>query len=199
MINMGSAFMLTQSSAKKGIELLQEGLQISLKNSYHEHAALAYTAMGSLLVTIKNYPFAKQTLEEGITFCEERDIDSLKLYMLGWKARLNLETGNWSEAFTIAGNLLKKENLPPVIKIGALTVVATIKIRRGEPDALPLLMEAKNLAFVTTELQRIIPAMIALLEYEWASGKRCIEQEVLHETLNMFLHLEKNSKKCRFF
>jgi DNA-binding CsgD family transcriptional regulator len=62
-----------------------------------------------------------------------------------------------------------------------------------------LLLEAKKLAFVTTELQRIIPAMIALLEYEWASGKRCIEQEVLHETMNMFLHLEKISKTCRFF
>jgi len=199
MINMGSALMLTQSSTQKGIDLLQEGLEISLKNSYHEHAARAYTAMGSNLVTIKNYSFAKQTLEEGINYCEERDIDSLKLYMLGWKARLNLETGNWNEAFTIAGNLLKKENLPPVIKIGALTVVATIKIRRGEPDTLPLLLEAKKLAFVTTELQRIIPAMIALLEYEWASGKRCIEQEVLHETMNMFLHLEKISTTCRFF
>jgi DNA-binding CsgD family transcriptional regulator len=62
-----------------------------------------------------------------------------------------------------------------------------------------LLLEAKKLAFVTTELQRIIPAMIALLEYEWASGKRCIEREVLHETMNMFLHLEKISKPCRFF
>ena len=111
MINMGSAFMLTQSSAQKGIELLREGLEISLKNSYHEHAARAYTAMGSNLVTIKNYPFAKQTLEEGIAYCEERDIDSLKLYMLGWKARLNLETGNWNEAFTIASNLLKIETV----------------------------------------------------------------------------------------
>jgi DNA-binding CsgD family transcriptional regulator len=199
MINMGSALMLTQSSAQKGIGLLREALEISLKNSYHEHAARAYTAMGSNAVTIKDYSFAKQTLEEGINYCEERDIDSLKLYMLGWKARLNLETGNWNEAFAIASNLLKKENLPPVIKIGALTVVATIKIRRGEQDPLPLLLEAKKLAFVTTELQRIVPALIALLEYEWASGKRCIEQEVLHETMNMFLHLEKISKKCRFF
>jgi len=48
-------------------------------------------------------------------------------------------------------------------------------------------------------LQRIIPAMIALLEYEWVSGERCIEQEVLHETMNMFLHLEKTTELCRFF
>src|SRR5678815_5059262 len=56
MINMGSALMLTQSSTQKGIDLLKEGLDISLKNSYHEHAARAYTAMGSNLVTIKDYP-----------------------------------------------------------------------------------------------------------------------------------------------
>ena len=199
MINMGSALMLTQLSSQKGISLLQEGLEISLKNSYHEHAGRAYTAMGSNLVTIKKYSFAEQILEQGINYCEERDLDSLKLYMLGWKARLNLETGNWNEAFTIADNLLKKENLPPVIKIGALTVVATIKIRKGEQDPLSLLLEAKKLAFVTTELQRIVPALIALLEYEWVSGKRCIEQEVLHETMNMFLHLEKSSELCRFF
>ena len=199
MINMGSALMLTQSSTQKGIGLLKEGREISLKNSYHEHAARAYTAMGSNLVTIKDYAYARDTLEEGINYCEERDIDSLKLYMLGWKARLNLETGNWDEAFAMASYLLNKENLPPVIKIGALTVVATIQIRRGKEDALPLLLEAKKLAFVTTELQRIIPATIAMLEYEWASGKRCIEREVLHETMNMFLHLEKTSQKCRFF
>ncbi|HEV8505479.1 MAG TPA: response regulator transcription factor, partial [Chitinophagaceae bacterium] len=40
---------------------------------------------------------------------------------------------------------------------------------------------------------------IAMLEYEWTSGKRYIEREVLHETMNMFLHLEKISRKCRFF
>lgn len=199
MINMGSALMVTPLATQKGTDLLKQGLDISLKNSYHEHAARAYTAMGSNLVTIKDYPFAKQTLEEGINYCEERDIDSMKLYMLGWKARLNLETGHWDDAFTIASNLLKKENLPPVIKIGALTVVATVKMRRGEFNALPLLLEAKKLAFVTTELQRIIPVTIAMLEYEWISGKRYMEQEVLHETMNMFLHLEKVSQTCRFF
>ena len=40
--------------------------------------------------------------------------------MLSWKARLNLETGNWKEACSIAENLLKNENQPAVIKITAL-------------------------------------------------------------------------------
>ena len=196
--SIGSSQMVHQSSMAKGIALLQQSLEISLKNSYHEHAARAYVALGSNGVTIKDYAFAKKTLEEGISYCEERDLDSMKLYMLGWKARLNLETGNWEEAFKIANNLLQKENLLPVIKIGALAVVATIKIRRGDQDALPLLLEAKTMAFETIELQRIIPALLALLEYEWITGKSYIEQEDLDRTINMFIQAETFSKKGRF-
>ena len=196
--SMGSMLMLNQSSNQKGIALLRESLAISLKNSYHEHAARAYAALGSNGITIKNYAFAKKTLEEGISYCEERDLDSLKLYMLSWKARLNLETGNWEEAFRIASNLLKKENLLPVVKIGALVVVATIKIRRGDQDALPLLLEAKTMAFKTTELQRIIPVLLALLEYEWINGKSFIEQETLDRTINIFVKAETFLKKSRF-
>jgi DNA-binding CsgD family transcriptional regulator len=51
-------------------------------------------------------------------------------------------------------------------------------MRRGdEEDVLPLLTEAANVAFETKELQRIIPAMVALLEYEWITGKKFITDE----------------------
>src|SRR4030095_12551342 len=197
--SMGSSQMLNQSSTSTGIALLEQSLAISLNNSYHEHAARAYAALGSNAVTIKDYSSAKKALEEGINYCEERDLDSLKLYMLSWKARLHLENGDWAEAFTIANNLLKRENLLPVVKIGALAVVATIKIRRGEPNVLPLLLEAKTMAFETTELQRIIPTLLALLEYEWVTGKTCIEPEALDRTINIFMQARRFSKKSRFF
>ncbi len=48
--NVGSTLMLIQSSKEKGIELLQESLDISLKNSFHEHAARAYSNLGSIEV-----------------------------------------------------------------------------------------------------------------------------------------------------
>jgi DNA-binding CsgD family transcriptional regulator len=118
--------------------------------------------------------------------------------MLAWKARVNLETGNWEQAFSIANKLLTKENLLPVIKTGALVVAATIKMRRGDENVLPLLLEAKTIALKTAELQRIVPVLVALLEYEWITGKTCIEQEVLDRTLHEFLQAEKMSKKSRF-
>ncbi|MGE5107613.1 MAG: LuxR C-terminal-related transcriptional regulator, partial [Sphingobacteriales bacterium] len=197
--SMGSALMIIQSSKSKGIELLQQSLDMALKNSYHEHVARAYAALGSNGVTMKDYVFAEKTLEKGINYCEERDLNSVKLYMLGWKARLKLETGYWNEACSNAENLLKNENLLPVIKIGVLAVVATIKMRRGEQDALPLLLEAKTRAFETMELQRIIPALSALLEYEWITGKTCIEAEAIQQAINMYREVGKISEKSKFY
>jgi len=197
--NMGSTLMLHESSLPRGIDLLQQSLALALKNSYHEHVARAYTAMGSNGVTIKDYLFSKTNLDKGINYCEERDLDSLKFYMLGWKARMNLETGNWNEANRIAEGLIKNEHLLPVIKIGALVTIATIKMRKGNPDALALLVEAKTSAFETTELQRIIPVLLASLEYEWINGMSYIEEEVFDKTINMFREVRKISKKSRLY
>lgn len=196
--SMGSALMVTQSGTKKGIQLLNQSLAIALRNSYHEHVARAYAALGSNAVTIKDYVFGKKTLEEGISYCEERDLDSLRQYMLGWKARLDLELGHWEDAMKLADKLLKKENLLPVVKIGALVLVATVRLRRGDQDALPLLLDARKMAFETTEMQRIIPTLTALLEYEWLMGKRYIEQDTLDRLVNMFIRAKKISRNSRF-
>jgi DNA-binding CsgD family transcriptional regulator len=196
---MGTTLMLIPSSMTKGIALLQQSLDIALKNSNHEYVACAYSALGSNGVTIKDYPYAKKTLEAGIQYCEKHDITSLKLEMLAWNARQYLETGNWKEAFNVASNVLEYENLSPHTKIAAQVVVATIKIRRGERDAVPLISEAIKKALETTELFRIVPTFLIALEYEWITGERIIEANALLRTINMIFELKKFSKKSRFY
>ncbi|HKC35906.1 MAG TPA: LuxR C-terminal-related transcriptional regulator, partial [Chitinophagaceae bacterium] len=183
--NVGSVRMIIQSSKQKGIELLQQSLEIALKNSYHDHSGRAYTNLGSIAVRMKDWGFAKKILDEGIQYCEERDLDSWRSTMLSMKARLNLETGNWTEAYSIADNLLKNENQPTAVTINALAVVASIKMRTGDTDVLPLLLEAETKAFETMEMQRIIPSLVALLEYEWLTGKIFITKEDLDRTTGM--------------
>jgi len=196
---MGTSLMVQEPSMQKGLELLQESLDIALKNSYPERIAYAYNEMGSNGVTIKDYPFAKKMLDEGIRYCEENDIYSLKLYMLKWKARAHLETGNWNEAYQLAEMLVKNQTVLPVIKIGALTVIGTIMIRRGDANALPLLLEAKAMALATGELLRIVPVFMALLEYEWITGKIFIEPEILDHTISDFTRSANFSKNSRFY
>jgi hypothetical protein len=51
---------------QKGIELLQQSLEIALKNSYHEHVARVYSNLGTNSLVLKNYEFANKILGEGI-------------------------------------------------------------------------------------------------------------------------------------
>ena len=183
--NVGDVQIRIQASKEEGIQLLQQSLDIALKHSYHEHAARAYTNLGHNGIMIKDFAFAAKAIEDGIQYCEERDLDSWTMYMLSSKARIKLETGDWDEALKIAEGLLKKEIQSPPIKIGALLVAATIKMRRGEPDVLPLLKEATAKAVQTMELQRIVPALVAFLEYEWITGTHYIEKETLDNTMQM--------------
>ena len=164
--NVGVVQMRIRSTRQKGIELLQQSLEIALKNSFDEAAARSYTNLGINAVEMNDYPFAEKILEEGIQYCEERDLDSFTSHLLAYKARLNLEIGKWDEAYRIADNLIKNEDQSAIVKIWALIVLATIKMRRGEADLLPFLLEAKEKAFETMESTKIIPALIALLEYE---------------------------------
>ncbi len=182
MNNVGSVQMCISSTEQDGIAMLQQSLEIALKNSYHENAARAFTNLSSGSVKIKNHALAGRSLEEGIRYCEERDLDSWTAYMLSWKARLDLDKGNWTQARNLADNLLKNENQPAIIKITAFIVLAKIIMRRGEKDALTLLLKAKAMSFETMELQRVIPSMVALLEYEWLTGKTIIEKNDIDQT-----------------
>jgi tetratricopeptide (TPR) repeat protein len=194
--NVGSVYMYMPLSAQKGIELLQQSLRIGLKNSFPEHTARAYSNLGSISLKQKNYVFAQEMLDEGIKYAEERNLDSSRVIMLTLKSALLLETGDWENAYAIAGNLLKNENHLSAFTIFLLPVAGTIKMRRGDTDTLPLLQESYFKAFETTELQRIIPSLVALLEYEWLTGKIFIKTEDLERSKEMIAHsiytIEKN-------
>ena len=183
--NVGTVQMTDTGTRQKGIELLGQSLNIALSNGLHEHAARAYTNLCSNGIASKDYAFSKKILNEGIHYCQEHDLDSWSFYMLSWKARLLLETGQWKEACSIAENMLKNEGHPAVIRISVLAVMATLKMRKGDMDTIPLLEEATAMAFEAMELQRIVPALVACLEYEWISGQQFVAQSSIDTTVGL--------------
>ncbi|HEY0677988.1 MAG TPA: AAA family ATPase [Chitinophagaceae bacterium] len=177
--NVGSVLMNIRSSDPKGNECLEQSLQIALRNCFHEHAARAYSNLGSNALKLKKYALARQILDDGIKYCEERNLESSRSIMLSLKSILNLETGDWKTAYSIADNILKNENHLLAFTIALITVSATIKMRRGDADAPALLRDSAVKSFSTKELQRIIPCLNALLEYEWLTGIVLIKKEEL--------------------
>ena len=183
--NVGTVQMRVPAYRQKGLDLLQRSLDIALKGHLHEHAARAYTNMASNAIQLKDYPLATKILLEGIHYCEEVELDAWRTYMLSWKARLLLDTGQWAEAQAIAEQLIGNETQASIVKILALVVMGTIRMRTGEADALPLLLEARTKAFESMELQRILPALTTLLEYEWITGQVILEKAAIEYAIGL--------------
>lgn len=197
--SMGAVMMLNRQTIQKGIEMLRQSMDIAVQHSYYEHVARAYTSLGCNAVAMKEYSLAEKILEEGINYCEEKDFDSLKLYMLGWKARLKLETGNFNEAYHILNDLMCSESLFAIIEIGALAIMATIKMRRGDTGLHTLLMEAKAKAFTIMELQRLLPVTEALLEYEWITGNSHLTENEIDIVLDLIDAVKKDMTGSNFY
>ncbi|SEV95967.1 transcriptional regulator, LuxR family [Chitinophaga sp. YR573] len=188
--NVGSVEVFIKSSHQHGWELLQKSLDIALKNSFHEHAARAYSNLASTGIKMKDYAFTREILETGIAYCEKRDLDLWRSNMLSWKALMHLETADWDYALMIANNLLKNDIQPASFAITSLLIVAKISMRKGKPDSLSLLIEAKKKAFETTQLQWILPTVIALLEYEWITGEVILSKEELDQVKSSIFEVE---------
>ena len=183
--SIGTMYAKNIPTREKGLELLQQSMDVAVKINHEEYIGHAYANLSANAVRMKDYVNAKKILEAAIRFLEERDIDLGTKYLLAYETRLALETGNWAKANGIVSNFIYNDDLPPIGKLGVLIVAGTIKMRRGEAGALPLLQEAMDKALNTCEPQRLAPAITALLEYEWITGQLVIEKPILDDIINM--------------
>jgi DNA-binding CsgD family transcriptional regulator len=125
-------------------------------------------------------------VEAGIFYCEENNLNLWMMYMLVVKSKLALETGDWNVAWNTADKLLEDKESTKITTIFTLTILATIKMRRGnEKDILPQLTEAMDKAFEAMEPQRIFQALIAFLEYEWITGQQFIDKGSIDTAMKM--------------
>jgi DNA-binding CsgD family transcriptional regulator/tetratricopeptide (TPR) repeat protein len=181
--NVGTAE--TLAGIPEGAAKLDESLRLSLEHGYGEHAARAYTNIGTGAVRLIDYPRAEQALEAGIAYATDRDLDAWRFYMLAWRARMRLELGEWSGAAEDAHAVLAFQGGPGVSRIPALAVLGCIRVRRGDPGAAALLEEARELALRTGEIQRIAPVAIARAEAAWLRGDAASTVEEVREALAM--------------
>jgi len=183
--NVGCVKAVFPATRQEGFDLINQSLELALKNSFHEHAARAYTNLEHIGFKVKDFDFARKMLEAGIHYSEARDLNSWTEYMLADKSKMLLQQGQWDEAYRMASELNKNEDQAQILRFTAFMVAAIIKMRRGDREIVPLLTEAKERAFQAGELTRIIPALSALLEYEWITGTRQIGEGELKITLDL--------------
>jgi hypothetical protein len=63
------------SGEEKGCAKLEQNLALALEYGYEDHAARAYANLALYRVVRREYAQAERYLQEGITYCAERDLD----------------------------------------------------------------------------------------------------------------------------
>src|SRR5204863_274090 len=116
------------------------------------------------------YDAARAALDEGLTYCRTHGVDLIELYLLADRARLEFEEGRWADAVEWAMLVLGRREVSTFPRSLALSLLARVRARRGDPNVLPLLEEARALAQPTGELWRLAPVGVAAAEAAWLRG-----------------------------
>lgn len=153
-----------------GAVALEQSLLSSLDQGFEEHAARAYVNLSYNAVMGKHFAVAQDWLSRGLAYCEARDLDAWTGYLAASQATAAFATGQWDQAASQAAQVLNTPNLAAISRIMALTVLGHVRVRRGDPDALPVLDEALQLALPTQSILRIAPVVAAQLEAAWLNG-----------------------------
>jgi DNA-binding CsgD family transcriptional regulator len=154
-----------------GVEDLQRSHGLALRRGDDAAICLPLSNIGSGLGEVRQYDLARRYLCEAIEFASARDLDGFLGYDSAWLSRVSFETGHWSEATRQVEDAMRLATTSAAIPIVALTVLARVRVRRGDPGPAEPLERAQLLAERTNDLQRTWPVAAARAEDAWLRGR----------------------------
>ena len=153
-----------------GVEKLERSLALALEHDHPECVVRAYSNITSNFCKKCEYDRAEVYLRDGLSYCEERDMVSWSLYLLG-VARTSSSSEETGREPRRTRTPCSRRRTPP--RSAAFTrssywrAFARIAVM---PVGRQLLDEARDLASSTREPQRIWPVACARAEAAWLLG-----------------------------
>lgn len=164
--------------------LILEGIAIADRLGRDDLVAFGWTQLGTGAGEIHEHALAVPALERAVEVSRRREMLGWEVYSTAWLARCALVLGRWDEAAAHASQLLARPECVGIARMTALTTVALLRARRGDPAVWPALDEALAIAESTGHLQRLWPVACARAEAAWIEGRtQADELERLHEVL----------------
>ena len=167
--NVGTA-LAAGGDVLEGHTRLTQSLDLALAEDAHEHAARAFTNLGSTGVVNRSLAEADRHLRAGIIYCADRDLDTWRLYMTAWLARSLAEQGQYAAAEQHLADVTRHPHVTPITQVSLLPVVGVLAARRGL-DGTEALDEALAIAVRTRESLRLVPVAAARAEAAWIAGR----------------------------
>ena len=175
--NIGTARMFL--GEENGITDLKASLRLALERNLHEDAARVFTNLSEYAVDMRRLDLAEETLERGIKFDTEHELDSWTFYLLGRKAQLRLEQGRLDEVEALCDSVIGTPGQTLLMKLPARIMLSRFYVRTGHEDAAPTLQKAQKDALATGEIQYRIPVLIAMLEQAWLTDSNDLAEQAL--------------------
>jgi DNA-binding CsgD family transcriptional regulator/tetratricopeptide (TPR) repeat protein len=177
----------TIGACQSDYEKLEESLERARGAGLVEQVARAHILLGGAAVESRDHSVASMYVGPGVAYCSERGLDLSGLYLLAFRARLELDQGRWSEAAGSAAAVLRIPRTSTTPRIHALVVLGLLRARRGDPGQWTALDEAWALAEPTGELGRLGPVAAARAEAAWLEGDREGVREATEDALRLAL------------
>jgi DNA-binding CsgD family transcriptional regulator len=162
--NVGMAQLLNGEEQGRGA--LERSLAVSLEMGLEDDVVRAFSNLAASAAMSKDPARAEPYLDRAMSYCAERDLASMELHVLGWRALAGLDSGSWTEAADAAEEVVRRAGANPMPRVDALTALGRIRARRGDPEVDGPLDEALALAAPTGE-QRLARVAAARAEAAW--------------------------------
>jgi DNA-binding CsgD family transcriptional regulator/tetratricopeptide (TPR) repeat protein len=167
----------------RGLATLDRAAALAEERGLDDLVAEAYLARAQAAMWANRLAFARVAFEDGLVYCREHGNDLIELYLLAHRACLELDEGRWTAAAQTAMLVAGRHDVSTYPRTLALTVLARVRARRGDPDVRPLLDEARALSDETGELPRIAPVAVAGAEAAWLRADPDGAREATDEAL----------------
>jgi DNA-binding CsgD family transcriptional regulator len=153
----------------EGLPTMDEALRVALAAGETEAAARAYVNISSSLLDYFRITEAERYLTDGLARCEGSERMTARNFLALEHARLSLAKGAWDEAAGEVEFAIDRPQAP--VRLRALIVLARLRLRRGAPEAMALLADAREIAEQLLELQGTAQVAAALAEAAWLRGE----------------------------
>ena len=152
-----------------GLERIERSIEMAEAAGYEGDVAGAHVIVTRTAARRRRYDLAARHLRAGLDYCDGRDFDVWRYYLISWQSKLELARGRWEDAARLAGICLGEPC--PFARIHALVALGLVRARRGDPDPWSLLDEALASALPRREFQWIAPVAAARAEAAWLEGR----------------------------
>jgi DNA-binding CsgD family transcriptional regulator len=159
------------SGDEGGWALVDRGRSLAQERELHEHAARAFFQSQQVCVELRRHSPAAHWFEDGVAYCVEHELETMRQYMLAWRARSLLDQGRWAEAEKVATDVLDRAPIADVRRLQAAAVLGRLLARRGDLKAAAHLDEAKALAAADPSLDWHFSVSAMRAEAAWYAGE----------------------------